>query len=56
MTDEKKPPTEWERFDRVMSGLLAVPYQELQKELAKDQRKKGAKKKRVKKPASRDEA
>ncbi|MBZ5530803.1 MAG: hypothetical protein LAO20_05170 [Acidobacteriia bacterium] len=42
-----KEPTEFEKFDRVMSGLLAVPYAELQKELAKD-RKKKARKKRAK--------
>jgi len=56
MTDEKEP-SELERFNKLMDGLLAVPYQELQKELKKDQKKKAEKKKRViKKPASRDEA
>lgn len=45
---------EFGRFDKVMRGLLAVPYEELQKELVKDKRKKAGKKKRVKKPASRD--
>ena len=44
---------EFGRFDRVMRGLLAVPYDELQKELAKDKSKK-QRKKRAKKPASRD--
>jgi hypothetical protein len=53
MTEEKKPPTEWEKFDKVMGGLLAVPYKELQVELEKDRKKKAAKKKRSKKPASR---
>jgi hypothetical protein len=38
---------EFERFDKVMSGLLAVPYKELQVELEKH-RKKKARKKRAK--------
>src|SRR5256885_10435514 len=42
---------EFGRFDKVMRGLLAVPYQELQEELAKDQKKK-ARKKRAKSKAS----
>lgn len=46
---------EFGRFDKVMRGLLAVPYEEMQKELAKDERKK-KRKKRAKKPASRDKA
>ncbi len=29
MTEEKKPLTEWERFNKVMDGLLAVPYAEV---------------------------
>ena len=52
MTDEKKEPTDWEKFDKTMDGLLAVPYKELQVELEKDRKKKAAKKKRSKKPAS----
>jgi hypothetical protein len=39
--------SDFERFDKVMMGLLAVPYQELQKELDKH-RKKKARKKRAK--------
>jgi hypothetical protein len=45
---------EFARFDTVMRGLLAVPYDELQRELKKDERKK-ERRKRVKKPASPDE-
>jgi hypothetical protein len=44
MTEEKKPLTEWERFDKVMDGLMAVPYKELQKELEKDRKAKARKK------------
>jgi hypothetical protein len=54
--------SDFEKFDKVMSGLLAVPYKELQKELAKE-RKKKARNKRAKKSSesgasrdSRDEA
>jgi len=43
MTRDKEP-SEFEKFDRVISGLLAVPYQELQKELEKDRKKKARKK------------
>ena len=49
MSDIKS--AEFEKFDRVMNGLLAVPYQEMQKELEKD-RKKKARKKRAKTEAS----
>lgn len=55
MTDEKEP-NELDKFNKLMDGLLAVPYQELQEELKKDQKKKAAKKKRAAKRASRDEA
>jgi hypothetical protein len=48
MSDPKEP-TDFEKFDKVMSGLLAVPYKELQEELEKH-RKKKARKKRAKKP------
>ena len=47
-----KKQTEFEKFDNVMSGLLAVPYSELQKELAKEERAKGKKKKRPTSTAS----
>ncbi len=53
MTEEKKPLNEWERFNKVMDGLLAVPYAEVKKELEKEQKQK-AKKKRLKKAASRE--
>ncbi len=48
-----KEPTEFEKFDRVMCGLLAVPYQELQEELEKDRKAKAAKKRRAKKVSKR---
>ena len=39
---------EFGRFDKVMRGLLAVPYQELQAELEKHKKKKTRKKRTVK--------
>lgn len=42
----QKRSSEFENFDKVMDGLLAVPYSELQKELAKEDRAKAKKKKR----------
>ncbi|HEY6251260.1 MAG TPA: hypothetical protein VI685_14985 [Candidatus Angelobacter sp.] len=42
---------EFGRFDKVMRGLLAVPYQELRSELAKHKKKK-ARKKRAKRSTS----
>jgi inner membrane protein involved in colicin E2 resistance len=47
----KKPQSDFEKFDKVMGGLLSVPYQELQEELEKD-RKKKSRKKRVKRELS----
>ena len=47
-----KQKTEFEKFDEVMSGLLAVPRSELQEELAKEERAKEKKKKRPVKTAS----
>jgi hypothetical protein len=44
--------SEFEKFDKVMSGLLAVPRSELQKELAKEERTKAKKKKRPTSTAS----
>ena len=38
--------SEFEKFDRVMGGLLAVPYSELQHKLEQEKRAKGKKKKR----------
>ena len=48
----KKSPSEFQEFDRVMGGLLAVPHSELQKELAKEERAKAKKKKRPTSTAS----
>jgi hypothetical protein len=48
-----KEMSDFEKFDKVMSGLLAVPYKELQEELVKD-RKKKARKKRAKKTSEPD--
>ena len=56
MKYEPKPGSEWERFDKVMDGLMAVPYKELQAELEKDRKKKAANKKRSKKTAVSREA
>ena len=47
-----KTKSEFERFDAVMDGLLAVPHSELKQELAKEERAKGKKKKRPTKAAS----
>ena len=47
-----KRQTEFEKFDKVMDGLLAVPHSELQKELAKEERAKAKKKKRLTSTAS----
>jgi inner membrane protein involved in colicin E2 resistance len=43
---------EFERFDRVMGGLLAVPYSELQSKLADEKKAKAKKKKRPTSTAS----
>jgi hypothetical protein len=48
----KAKSAEFEKFDTVMSGLLAVPYSELQKELVKEERAKAKKKKRPTSTAS----
>jgi hypothetical protein len=47
-----KEKSEFEKFDSVMGGLLAVPRSELQKELAKEERAKAKKKKRPTSTAS----
>ncbi len=52
MTDKKKL-SDFEKFDKVMTGLMAVPYQELQAELEKDRKAKEAKKRRSKKVTKR---
>ena len=51
----KPKQTEFEKFDEVMGGLLAVPHKELQHELEKEKRAK-AKKKRPKTASSRASA
>jgi hypothetical protein len=43
---------EFERFTKVMDGLMAVPYKDLQQALKKEKRQK-ARKKRAKQLASR---
>jgi len=43
---------EFEKFDKVMGGLLAVPYSELQKKLEDEKKAKAKKKKRATLPAS----
>ena len=48
----KEPGAEFEKFTKVMDGLMAVPYKELQKKLEQE-RKEKAKRKRAKQPASR---
>lgn len=47
-----KQKSEFEKFDKVMGGLLAVPYSELQRKLASEKRAKEKKKKRAVKTAS----
>lgn len=42
-----KNKTEFEEFDKVMDGLLAVPYSELQKKLEEERQEKAEKKKRA---------
>jgi hypothetical protein len=49
----KKQSSEFENFDKVMGGLLAVPYSELQKKLEDEKEAKAKhKKKRATSPAS----
>jgi hypothetical protein len=51
----KKQSSEFEKFDKVMGGLLSVPYKELQQKIEEEKRTKSkTKKKRAKtSPASR---
>jgi hypothetical protein len=35
-----KSPDEFEQFDKVMDGLLSVPYSEIQKKLEEEKREK----------------
>jgi hypothetical protein len=37
---ESNKPDEFEEFDKVMGGLLSVPYSELQKKLEEEKREK----------------
>ena len=49
----KKQSSEFENFDKVMGGLLAVPYSELQKKLEEEKQAKSKhKKKRATSPVS----
>lgn len=49
----KKNSEEFSNFDKVMDGLLAVPYTELQQKLEEEKQAKGKhKKKRTTSPAS----
>jgi len=50
MASHKSRP-EFEKFTKVMDGLMAVPYKELQEKL-KEHKKQKAIKKRAKRPAS----
>jgi hypothetical protein len=49
---KQEPNPEFDKFTKVMDGLMAVPYKELQKKLEQEKREK-AKRKRTKPPASR---
>ena len=49
----KKRGSESDRFDKVMDGLLAVPYRELQQKLDEEKRNKAQKKRATSSPASR---
>lgn len=48
-----KHSSEFEKFNAVMGGLLAVPYSELQKKLEEEKKAKAKKKKRPTSTASR---
>jgi len=47
-----KQKDEFDNFDKVMGGLLAVPYSELQQKLAEEKKVKAKKKKRPTSTAS----
>ncbi len=49
----KEPDPEFEKFTKVMDGLMAVSYQELQAKLKEHKRQKANRKKRAKQRASR---
>ncbi|HEX8178674.1 MAG TPA: hypothetical protein VF525_03940 [Pyrinomonadaceae bacterium] len=44
---KKKTPNEFDEFDKIMGGLLSVPYSELQEKLEEEKRAKAEKKKRA---------
>jgi hypothetical protein len=44
---KSKQSEEFQNFDKVMDGLLAVPYSELQEKLAEEKKAKAKKKKRT---------
>jgi hypothetical protein len=50
---KSKQPNEFENFDKVMDGLLSVPYSELQKKLDEEKKAKRKKKRATSSPASR---
>jgi len=43
---KQKSPNEFEEFDKVMDGLLSVPYSELQKKLEEEKRETAKQKER----------
>jgi hypothetical protein len=43
----KNKDSEFEKFDKVMDGLLSVPYSELQKKLEEEKQQKAKRKKRA---------
>ncbi len=47
---------DFEKFDKVMDGLLAVPYKELQQKLDEEKAAKAKRKKQTTLPASRASA
>jgi hypothetical protein len=47
-----KKKTEFEKFDKVMDGLLSVPYSELQKKLEEERREKEKGKRTTSLPAA----
>jgi inner membrane protein involved in colicin E2 resistance len=50
---KRKHPNEFDEFDKVMDGLLSVPYSELQRKLEEEKRVKAKQKeKRATSPAS----
>ena len=42
----KNPKSDFEKFDKVMDGLLSVPYSELQRKLEEEKRAKAEQKKK----------